>query len=776
MSDLQARTRAVRRLLAVCAITLASRSAGATGWTSIGPDGGPVHGFAQAPSDPERLYSLPKQSGVYRSDDRGATWRRVDRGLPVDASLAGPAVSPVDADLVLVAYGNNTVARSTDGGATWDVRAIAADWINVRQILFSPHDPDVVLVASERGPAPGIYRSTDAGLTWHPSHSGIVSPGARAVAFHPSSPGTVLAATRDGAYRSLDDGMTWALVDTDGETDVYSIDFCPGSPSRVWAGASAVLRSDDAGVTFTVVKPCTSVLCTASRMVEAHPTDPGVALSAEAFLSCPSSCSQQMALLRTTDAGVSWTEEYRSPEAPQQNQAAGAIHFDPASPQDAWFALSSPASGTSARDGLFRSTDGGASWSPSMVGIRAIRALQIGFGADGGPVLRAGGRMGLWRAAAPGAPWVDESASPPGGGFEGYVPTWFDIHPGANGVYHEVGWSPSGFDVVYGWLSRTTDGGQTWSHSLPPLIGFFSAPNLVIADRNGGSGLYIWDAGAPAMFRSENGGLSFSISLPPFVTDDAVVDPSDSDRIFAAGTSLVQFSADAGSTWVSRSQGLPGGWIERIFLDPSDPDRLGVVYRTAGTFRSDDAGATWVAVSSVPGARTVVDADWDPVADRFVFATQNDGVYLTGVGWVNLRLSTRDLTVVRFTPSADAIVLGTAHSGVFLHPVPASQVHVAEAPEGPGPIALQVFPNPSLAGHGVDIVLSAPGAGHAAVEVFSVDGRRVRAIWSGMPGGETTVRWEGRSTRGAPVPAGVYFARLQADGKSVTRRFVLLGE
>jgi photosystem II stability/assembly factor-like uncharacterized protein len=767
------RSRAAPWLLAAAVIGCTASRAGAVGWTSIGPDGGPVHGFVQAPSDPQRLYALPKQSGVHRSDDRGVTWRRVDAGFPMDVVLLALGVSPVDRDLLLVAHGRDTVARSTDGGGTWDMRVIAADWTDVRQIEFDPHDPQVVLLAADRGPAPGIYRSTDAGLSWQRSHSGIASAGARGIAFHPSSPGTVLAATASGAYRSVDHAATWTPVDTDGETDVRSIDFCPGAPWRVWAGAGAVLRSDDGGATFTVAKPCTSVLCTLSRIVEAHPTDPDIVLSAEELLVSPAGGSgQNIWLWRTTNGGVDWDIPYHCPEAPQQNQRAAAIHFDPAAPQDVWLALSCPG-GSSLRDGLLRSTDGGVTWKPAMAGIQCVRTLQIAFDLDGAMVLRAAGNVGLWRAAD-GEPWVAQPLNPVGG-WDGYVPTWFDVDPGSTGLYHEVGWGPSGFDVVYGLLRRSTDGGQTWSFSFPPLFPFFSQPNLVIADRGGGVGFYVWDPLNGALFRSEDGGLSYTTHLASFPTEHAAVDPADPDRIFAVGDlTPVQHSTDGGVTWASRSQGLPVARASLIFLDPSDSGRLGVVYRTLGTYRSDDAGATWAPVPTGLGTQAVVDADWDPVGDRFAFATQDGGVYLQGAGWMNLRLATRDLEVVRFTPSADAIVLGTSHSSVLRLSIPAPQANVAEAPDGPPALGLRVYPNPSVAAEGVEIELSGTGRADATLEVFSVDGRRVRTIWSGQSSEAATVHWDGLAAGGERAPAGVYFVRLRAAGQSLTRRFVLL--
>jgi hypothetical protein len=51
----------------------------------------------------------------------------------------------------------------------------------------------------------------------------------------------------------------------------------------------------------------------------------------------------------------------------------------------------------------------------------------------------------------------------------------------------------------------------------------------------------------------------------------------------------------------------------------------------------------------------------------------------------------------------------------------------------------------------------------------------VTTLATGMAGpGRHRVLWSGRDSRGAVVPAGVYFARLQAGGREISRRIVIL--
>lgn len=60
------------------------------------------------------------------------------------------------------------------------------------------------------------------------------------------------------------------------------------------------------------------------------------------------------------------------------------------------------------------------------------------------------------------------------------------------------------------------------------------------------------------------------------------------------------------------------------------------------------------------------------------------------------------------------------------------------------------------------------------VDIFDVQGRMVRNVVSGTyPAGEFETEWDGRTTRGASAPSGVYFARVQAGQQSSVRRFMI---
>ena len=97
---------------------------------------------------------------------------------------------------------------------------------------------------------------------------------------------------------------------------------------------------------------------------------------------------------------------------------------------------------------------------------------------------------------------------------------------------------------------------------------------------------------------------------------------------------------------------------------------------------------------------------------------------------------------------------------------------VAEgAPPPPTAVMRPNSPNPFGASTALRFGLARAGA--ARVELFDVQGRRVRARFDGsLDAGDHALTWDGRDDRGAPVAAGIYLARLSAGGASSVARVV----
>jgi hypothetical protein len=83
------------------------------------------------------------------------------------------------------------------------------------------------------------------------------------------------------------------------------------------------------------------------------------------------------------------------------------------------------------------------------------------------------------------------------------------------------------------------------------------------------------------------------------------------------------------------------------------------------------------------------------------------------------------------------------------------------------------YPNPFRPMTNIDFALPEPQ--HVKLMVFGIDGRRVATLKNeSMAPGRYTVTWLGTDDRGEPVPAGIYFYRIQAGDFSRIRKMALL--
>ncbi len=123
-------------------------------------------GFGIAPSDSNRIYALvdaPQLGGLYRSDDAGESWERInsdDRLWGRGDDFACVLVDPKDKDRVYVA--NISTYRSTDGGRNFTAIKGAPGGDDYHTIWINPQNPQIIALAVDQG----VVISVNGGETW----------------------------------------------------------------------------------------------------------------------------------------------------------------------------------------------------------------------------------------------------------------------------------------------------------------------------------------------------------------------------------------------------------------------------------------------------------------------------------------------------------------------------------------------------------------------------------------------------------------------------------
>lgn len=152
------------------------------------------------------------ESGIHKSTDGGATWKKLTQGLPKqDLGRIALAVAPGQPDLVyaMIEASDKKAAgvyRSTDAGGSWERRSdfVASSPQYFQELVPDPHDPDRLY-------AMDLYMrvSEDGGKTWGKVPSWNRHVDNHALWIDPANPGHLLNGNDGGLYESWDRGEHW---------------------------------------------------------------------------------------------------------------------------------------------------------------------------------------------------------------------------------------------------------------------------------------------------------------------------------------------------------------------------------------------------------------------------------------------------------------------------------------------------------------------------------------------------------------------------------------
>ncbi len=308
---------------------------------------------------------------------------------------------------------------------------------------------------------------------------------------------------------------------------------------------------------------------------------------------------------------------------------------------------------------------------------------------------------------------------------------------------------------------HTTNGGGDWTEQTSGTLN-----DIAFADAN--HGLAIGAAGL--VLKTTNAGATW-MTLPASTTEDllAVAYPATDAATVVGNRGTILRTSDGGSTWTPQASGTTNSVAAVSFVDPEHGWAVG--HLGSGKYfiiHTSDGGGSW-GVQMTNIAHTLRAVHFTDRQNGTVVG--NDGLILHttngGADWqTQLGRTSAALSGVFFTDAETGWIVG---SGI-LHTRVAGAVQTRNEPAGDErPLVAGLEPNapsPFIEETAIGFTLNAPGP--VRLLVYDLLGRRVAVLVNAaMDSGHHSVRWNP-----GDLPSGVYWCRLEAEGRQQTRPLV----
>ncbi len=479
-------------------------------------------------------------SGLYRSTDAGATWTQLTKGLP---DLMGRIGLGVSADQPQRVYAmveaieeKGGLYRSDDGGETWeqmtdDHRLRHRPWYYTH-VTADPKDADTVYVLCV-----DMYKSTDGGKTFAPL-GGIPHGDHHGMWIDSKNPKRMILANDGGATISIDGGESWTRQDNQPTAQFYHVITDNQWPYRVYgsqqdnSSVSIASRADDGVIGRDDYH---AVGGGEAGYIAPHPTDPNIVYAGEYF-----------GILTRWDKRTDQAQNISVwPDDTDGHEAANLKYrFNWTEP--IVVSRHDPNTVYYAGNLLFKTTNGGMSWSPISPDLtRNDKSKQ---GRSGGPI------------------------------------TGENISIETYNVIFSVAESPAQKGMLWvgtddGLVHLTRDEGKTWQNITPRGMpeGMVS---IIDASPHASGSAYLaldrhkFDDFRPYIYRTRDAGQSWT-RINNGIPDTTFVravreDPARRGLLYAGTETGVYVSFDDGANWQSLQLNLPTSPIHDLVVKDND--------------------------------------------------------------------------------------------------------------------------------------------------------------------------------------------------------------
>jgi photosystem II stability/assembly factor-like uncharacterized protein len=390
-------------------------------------------------------------------------------------------------------------------------------------------------------------------------------------AMHAQSPGT-----RGTIDPALFKGLKYRLVGPSRGGRVTTVTGVPSQPRTFYMGVASggLFRTTDGGASWTPIADGRIPLGSMGSIAVAD-SDPNVIYVGTGSDGVRSNVSTGRGLYKTTDGGASWqfVGLYNAGQI-------GAVRIHPSNPDVAWVAAYGDAFKRNADRGVFKTSDGGRTWRKTLFINDGVGAMDVELQPNNPNIVYA------WMSRLERKPWTIISGSRDGGFFKSTDggETFTRI---GNGLPSDLigkanlAVTNAKPDRIYaliearpgGGFYRSDNAGDSWSlvNSQPSLIQRPFYYTTLGADPTNADVVY---AGAESFFKSTDGGKTFApMRTPHGDNHDIWISPRDGNTMIQSNDGGANVSFDGGRTWSSQLNQVTGEFYG-VWLDNQFPYKL----------------------------------------------------------------------------------------------------------------------------------------------------------------------------------------------------------
>jgi photosystem II stability/assembly factor-like uncharacterized protein len=377
----------------------------------------------------------------------------------------------------------------------------------------------------------------------------------------PASAASPLAAAPAAVDNSVFGALRWRSIGPYRGGRALAVAGIPGDASTFYFGAVAggVWRTTDGGGTWTSLTDATPISSVGAIAVA--PSNHEIIYVGTGEAAPRGDMTYGDGVYKSIDGGKTWSHV-----GLEDTRQIGALIIDPENPDIVLVAALGHAFGPNTERGIFRTTNGGKSWTKVLYQDEQTGAIDVSFDPHDAKIVYAA----MWQARR--QPWNFSSGGP------------------GSGLY------------------RSTDGGVSWKrmsgNGLP--AGILGRIHVSVSAAGSKRIYAMIEAAEGGLFRSDDGGEHWQrvnddgrLSQRAWYFSTILADPKDIDTVYAENTGLFR-STDGGKTF----ELLPArhGDHHGIWIDPTNPDRM-IEASDGGASISFDRGKTWSTVYNQPTAQ-----------------------------------------------------------------------------------------------------------------------------------------------------------------------------